>query len=185
MSAAPETRAKLLTAEDVLDRMGKGRWELVRGEVRELTPPGGEHGSVTSTLHIDLGMHVRSHGLGRVFVAETGFLIARNPDTVRGPDIAFISSSRLPERVPKGWMTVIPDLVAEVVSPGDSAGEVEDKIRQWMDAGVRLLWAVYPDTRMVCIYRPGEEMRTVGEDDILDGEEVVADFSLLVRDIFA
>src|SRR5437868_2758438 len=119
MSAAAEPTPKLLTAEDMLDRMGQGRWELVRGEVREMPPAGWEHGVRAMRFGARLMVYVETHGLGTVLAAETGFLVSRDPDTIRAPDAAYITREKVPERLPSGWVTVVPDLVIEVISPGD------------------------------------------------------------------
>src|SRR5260221_782769 len=102
---------KLLTADEVLDRMGQGRWELVRGEVRELPPAGWEHGVRSASLVEYLRVHVRMHKLGQVLTNDPGFLISQNPDSVRAPDIAFIAQAKVPEKLPAGWIMVVPDLV--------------------------------------------------------------------------
>jgi Uma2 family endonuclease len=122
MSAAAEPTPKLLTAEEALDCMGEGRWELVRGEVREMPPAGWEHGRQASRLGVRLFVYVESQRLGEVILRETGYLIAQNPDTIRAPDAAFIAAPKVPDRAPKGWVTVVPDLVIEVISPHDRVG---------------------------------------------------------------
>lgn len=124
-------------------------------------------------------------GLGKISMAETGFLVSRAPDTVRAPDLAFVSKARLPTERVTGWGTVIPDLVVEVVSPSDRATEVREKVEDWLRAGVRLVWVVYPSVRTVDVYRPGSDVRVLGEADVLEGEDVVPGFSLPVRQIFA
>jgi Uma2 family endonuclease len=91
----------------------------------------------------------------------------------------------MPERLPKGWGTLVPDLVVEVVSTWDTNKQVQEKAKDWLDAGVRLLWIVYPDARTVHVHRPGQELRVLSEDGVLDGEEVVPGFSLPVGEIFA
>jgi Uma2 family endonuclease len=185
MSAVQEVSARPVTAEEMLARAGQGMWELVRGEVRELMPPGGKHGSYTQKISVRLTNYVWDHRLGEVFAAETGFLLARDPDTVRGADVSFVAASRLPDPLPDGWIPTIPDLVVEVVSTWDTKKGVREKAQDWLDAGVRLLWIVYPNARTVHVYRPGGEVRVLSEDDVLDGEEVVPGFSLPVGEIFA
>ncbi len=183
MTSAPETIARLHTATDVWDR--PGNWELVRGELREMAPPGGEHGVRTMRLGTRLSNFVEAKQLGTVFAAETGFLIAEDPDTVRGPDVSFIALARSPERWPGGWIPICPDLVVEVVSPNDRIGEIEDKVADWLSAGVPLMWVVYPGSHTIQVHRPGEGVRILNETDALDGEEVVPGFTLPVREIFS
>ena len=97
-----------------------GRCELIEGNVRMMSPAGSEHGYVAAEILVLLGSHVRQHKLGRVYAAETGFIIQQSPDTVRAPDVAFISTDRLPEREGRGFGTIMPDLVVEVISPSDT-----------------------------------------------------------------
>ena len=103
--------------------------ELVKGKVYEMGPAGGRHGGATMNAGTFLNVHVRLRDLGRVFAAETGFIINRNPDTVRAPDVAFVSSARIDvDELPVGFIGIVPDLVVEVVSPGDSQREVREKV---------------------------------------------------------
>src|SRR5690242_12062043 len=121
----------LLTAEEfaALPRDGV-RLELVHGELVAMAPSFADHGEVVGALHAELGHYIRSHHLGTIYGAETGFLVARAPDTVRAPDLAFIQSARLtPAASAPNWNPIIPDLVAEVVSSADRSTEVEDKVR--------------------------------------------------------
>ncbi len=102
------------------------RHELVEGELREMPPAGARHGDAAAALTILLGQHVRAHRLGRVLAAETGFRISRNPDTVRAPDISFVSRERVPpDGPPEGYWELAPDLAVEVVSPNNTAAEVQ------------------------------------------------------------
>jgi Uma2 family endonuclease len=185
MTVVAEARPTLLTAEEAEERTNADHWELVRGEVLELTPPGGEHGVFTHSLSLAIGSHVRSHRLGRVTAAETGFILSRNPDTLRAPDIAFISAERVPQPLPKGWFSTVPDLVVEMVSPSDRAGEMQERVADWLGAGVRLLWLVYPRPRQVHVYRSLEDVHILKEADVLAGEDVLPGFSLPVAEIFA
>src|SRR4051812_26305530 len=121
----------LVTAEELLalpTGMGK-RYELVAGELRVMSPSGWRHGQIVSNLHSLLGPHIRAKRLGLSFGAETGFRLARDPDTVRAPDFAFISNERLPSKAPtEAFWPGAPDLAVEVLSPSDRTGEVDEKI---------------------------------------------------------
>ncbi len=180
------TATGLLTAEDFAALSTKGmRLELVRGEIRAMAPTFGDHGDTAGALHSMLGYYIRQHRLGRIYAAETGFLLARNPDTVRAPDIAFIQASRAtPDARSAQWNPVIPDLVVEVVSSGDRPTEVADKVRMWLDAGVRLVWVVYLAEHAVVAHRPGLPELRLAETDTLDGYDVVPGFTLPVAEIF-
>lgn len=180
----PATR--LLTAEDLwaMPEHG-GHCELVKGELIEMPPAGAEHGATAFDLGVHLGNFVRTHRLGRVCAAKTGFILARNPDTVRAPDVAFVAAERLPSPLPTNFLELAPDLVVEVVSPGDTAQEVEDKVADWLTAGTRLVWVIYPRSRMVHVHRPHAPSRRLTAADALDGEDVVPGFSCPVMDLFA
>src|SRR5918999_4421837 len=148
------TRKTLLTAEELFRLSSTGRrYELVKGELFEMPPAGGRHGSVAMRLGILLCGHVRASQLGEVFAAETGFILRRSPDTVRALDASFVSKERLPAgELPVGFLETAPDLAVEVVSPGDSAREVREKVEDWLRAGTRLVWTI-PATRSVIVYR--------------------------------
>jgi Uma2 family endonuclease len=177
---------KLMTAED-LEEMApeEVRYELIRGELQRMAPAGGEHGEVTFEIGRLTGNHVAAHGLGRVYSADTGFLLSRNPDTVLAPDVAFVRADRLPPQAERrGFMPVVPDLVVEVVSPSDRPGYVEDKVAIYLGAGVPLIWVFDPWQRRVRVHRPGQPMRELTIDDTLDGEDVLPGFRLAIRDVF-
>ena len=131
----------LLTAEELLRLPGTGyRYELVKGELIKMPPAGAEHGGVSIKIASRLNVYVEAHKLGAVFAAETGFWLRRDPDTVRAPDAAFLTQERLSEgRLPKGYFEGAPDLVVEVVSPNDTASEVQAKVEDWLRAGARLV----------------------------------------------
>ena len=181
------TKKETLTAEELLRLSTTGRrYELVKGELFEMPPAGGRHGSVAMRIGSLLYAYVRAHSLGEVFAAETGFILRRDPDTVRAPDAAFVAGERLPEgELPTGYLEMVPDLAVEVVSPGDSAREVREKVDDWLRAGVRLLWAIDPATRSVTVYRSTDDFSVLSEDDNLDGGQVIAGFSANIEDLFS
>jgi len=174
----------LLTADELQHvYVPDKRVELVRGllVVREL--PGMRHARVAMDLALALGAHVRAAALGRVY-AEAGFKLASNPDTVRGPDIAFISRGRIPDPEPTGFAGFAPDLVVEVISPGDRAGEVLAKVADWLSAGTRLVWVLDPARRVARVYRADGTEQILTADESLDGGDVVPGFSCPVGEIF-
>ena len=180
------TLKKLFTAEDLhcLSATGR-RLELVKGKVYEMAPAGGRHGVAAMNAGTFLNVHVLRHGLGRVFAAETGFIIQHDPDTVRAPDAAFVSQDRLSaDEIPDSYIDLIPDLVVEVVSPNDRRREVREKVEEWLNAGVRLVWVLYPTTRPAIIYRSLSDVSNLTADDYLDGEDVVPGFNCRVGDLF-
>lgn len=175
-----------MTAEDLIAMPDDGtRREVVKGELREMPPAGALHGDVAMNLGALLKHHVKANGLGRVPAAETGFILARNPDTIRAPDTGFISKERIPPGgPPRGYWELAPDLAVEVVSPNDTAAEVQEKVRDWIEAGVKLAWVVYPQTRSVVVHRSLKEIFTLTEEETLSGEEVVPGFECTVKEIF-
>jgi Uma2 family endonuclease len=117
-----------------------------------------------------------------VFCNDTGWIVERDPDTVRGPDVAFWSKERLPV-IPDSYLDVPPDLAVEVVSPGDHYSRVQNKVRQYLRCGVRMVWVVDPEDRSVTVYRSQKEGKILGENDILTGEDVLPGFSCRVADL--
>ena len=180
------TATKLITADELLMLYSKGvRGELIRGELCETMSTGGRHGETVMKTGILLGNFIMPRRLGRLAASDSGVLLERDPDTVREPDIAYISAERLPLDVQvTGYYEVVPDLIVEVVSPGDSAREVMDKALMWLSFGARMVWAVNPQTRSVDVYRAGERTFTLGESDTLDGLDVLPGFTCAVTDIF-
>jgi Uma2 family endonuclease len=174
--------SELVTAAD-LWRLGRDgvRRELVRGEIREMSPAGGEHGGATMVMGACLHNFVSKGRLGRVFAAETGFVIARDPDTVRAPDCAFVRGGRLPGPLPRKFVPLAPDLVVETVSADDRAREVREKVEDWLAAGVRLVWVVHAGRRTVTAHRRGRRPRTLRDDGVLEGEDVLPGFRLPVQ----
>jgi Uma2 family endonuclease len=181
------TETKLLTADELFEMPKDGfRYELVGGELRRMSPAGDEHGRVGMELAIALGSHVKKNKLGKLYLAETGFLIHTSPDTVRAPDIAFVRMERF-RQTPKvkSYRLGAPDLAVEVTSPGDSVSEVEEKVTEWLDAGASAVWIVSPRLKTVTVYRSLTDINTLTEKDTLDGGEVVPGFQIPVAEIFA
>ena len=186
MTTTTTTGAQLLTADDLLRLYGEGvRGELIRGVLCETMPAGQRHGKIALRLGAALFNFVEPRALGTLVASDSGVRLERDPDTVREPDIAFTSVDRLPigEDV-DGYAEVAPDLVVEVASPSDSRREVHDKAHMWLNHGVRLVWVVQPETRTVDVYRPGDEIATLGGQDALDGLDVLPGFTCDVSAVF-
>ncbi len=182
------TSTTLVTADQLLHmpKDGYHHYELVAGELRIMTPAGWRHGDVAGRLYDLVAAHVHSHGLGKVFAAETGFLLARDPDTVRAPDVAFLANEHIPATLPaETFWPGAPDLAVEVVSFDDTAREVDEKARAWLAAGSRMVWVVNPKSRTVDVYRPAVDVETLTEGDSLSGGDVLAGFACPVAEIFA
>jgi len=176
-----------MTADELLAMPDDGwRYELVKGELRRMPPPGDQHGWVGMNLGGPLHTFVKENKLGVVYLAETGFKLESDPDTVRAPDVAFVRQERVQETGPlQGYRFGAPDLVVEVLSPRDTIREVEEKVWEWLMAGARMVWVVSPKLRTVTVYRSLTDIVTLTEKDTLDGGDVVPGFKIRVGDIFA
>jgi Uma2 family endonuclease len=162
-----------------------GRCELLEGNVTMMSPAGSEHGYIAAEILVLLAVHVREQKLGRVYAAETGFVLKRSPDTVRAPDVAFVSKNRLqsgPES--SGYGLILPDLVIEVVSPSDRENEVKEKTEAWLGAGVRCVLNVHPKTRTATVHRSPDSVQEFQTDDVIDLSDIVDGWNPLVRNFF-
>lgn len=159
--------------------------ELVRGEVVEMTRPGIRHGVVCGNACNPIKAWARSGNRGLVAINGTGVLTERNPDTVRGPDVLFVSRQRWPhERAPDGFLEVAPDLAVEVLSPHDVWKDVLTKISEYFDAGVQEVWVADPELKTVQIFRPDAPPRTLHSSDVIESADVLPEFSCPVADFF-
>ena len=180
------TTTRITTADELLRMPDDGfRYELLEGELRKMSPTGTEHGYLVSEIHGRLWNFVREHRQGIVTGAETGFRIDEDPDTVLAPDAAFIRQDRIAAiGIPQHFFPEAPALVVEVISPGDTAEEVDDKMRRWIAAGVELGWVIYPRGRTVTVYRGLSDIRVLSREDLLDGGDVLPGFQCRIGDIF-
>ena len=172
-----------ITAEQLLEMDERG--ELIRGVFCPTMVPGIQHGKIIARLIILLGAIIVPNRIGTIVTADAGVRLSRNPDTVLGPDISYFSKERLSLDVDiPGYAEVPPELVVEVVSPSDSVREVAGKASMWITGGVQLVWVVWPETKMIDIYRPNLPVTTLRETDTLTGEDVLPQFTVTVKDIF-
>ena len=150
-----------------------------------MAPPGDEHGTITMNLAGPFDHYVRTHRLGRVYAAETGFRVATEPDTVLAPDVAFIHQERVEaEGRVRGYRPGAPNLVAEVISPSDLYTEVAEKVDAWLAAGTQLVIIVDPRRRTIAVHRPAAATQTLTINDTFEGSPVVPGWTLPVREIF-
>jgi Uma2 family endonuclease len=176
---------RLITAEEFAqmpDPPDGSQQELVKGVIVTMPPPKARHGVCCSKADFRLRYYAEANNSGHVFSNDTGWIVERDPDTVRGPDVAFWSRERLPE-IPDSYLDVPPDLAVEVVSPGDRYSRVQNKVRQYLRSGVRMVWVVDPEDRSITVYRSQQEWKILGENDILTGEDVLPNFSCRVADL--
>lgn len=180
-----EAVLELVTAEDVFKNPPVGRYELVRGEIIPMAPTGFEYGYVAGNAYSALRSFVRQHKLGMVVTAETGFVLSRNPDSVRGADVAFVTTERATRQKNKEkFFEGPPDLAVEVVSPTDRAVDIEEKILKYLEAGALLVLVIYPRTKTLAVHRPGKDIRLLTFNDTLEGYDVLPGFTIPVSEIF-
>jgi Uma2 family endonuclease len=158
------------------------RDELSRGWLIREPQPGGVHGCVAGNLYYLLRSFVSGRNLGRVLI-ETGFRLSEHPPTVRGPDVAFVSASRLPAEVPISFWTLAPDLAVEVISPSNRPKGIRLKVIDFFEAGTAEVWVVQPRKRTVVIHHANGDTRTVAGDESLISE-LLPGLALSLRDVF-
>ena len=149
-----------------------------------MSPAGANHGRIASRLHRRIAEHVEDHQLGEVFAAETGFFLSRNPDTVRAPDVAFVTKNRLHLVPPRGYFPGPPDLAVEVLSPDDSASEVLAKVEDWLSAGTKEVWIADPLRNTIAIHRQDQAMRVFSVDERLTSESLLPGFRMALSEVF-
>ena len=176
----------LVTAEELLDMPDDGyRYELVRGELRKMAPSSYNHGTNAGKIAKSLMVHVSGNDLGNVPIADAGYLLETDPDTVRAPDLSFVSRERDEAARPvSGFFPGPPDLAVEVISPNDRYSEVAEKVADWLAAGTRMVIVVDPRRRVAAVHLPGQEPVTLAEGDTLEGGDVVPGWRMLVGEIF-
>lgn len=177
-----------LTVQDLWN-LGEGdvRRELVNGEVIEMAPVGGIHGLIVTRLSRKLDEFVDRHGSGNVLVGDVGFILAlpRDPERVRAPDIAFVSRERIAVGgLPEGFLRGAPDIAVEVLSPSDNPIDVQQKVRDYLDAGGRLVWIVASQARTATVYRSDGSAQLLRESENLDGETVLPGLLIPLEALF-
>lgn len=161
------------------------KYELQAGMVVSEPLPGFRHGRVMFVVAKILDAHVGPRDLGVVIVGDAGFVLARAPDTVRGPDVAFVAKGRATDQLDKAHaFEGAPDLAVEVLSPGNAHAEMHAKIGDYFAGGTRLVWVVDPESRTVTVYESLLSPRVLAQSDVIDGGDVVPGFSARVGDLF-
>jgi Uma2 family endonuclease len=186
MAQPARASAMTMTVDEFLvHSVPDGKAELVRGELRVTPPAGGPHGVAASNLTFLLGVHARQRKLGRIFGDGFGYELPRLPRTVRGPDGSFVRADRLPEAgIGPGLLKLAPDLAIEVLSPSETASELEEKLDDYLVSGTPLIWVVDPVRRTVMIVSADAPVRWLREGDTLDSGGVIPGFACSVSDIF-
>jgi Uma2 family endonuclease len=174
----------MITAEEFSKMPGSKHQELIRGEVVETMPPGGIHAEIAGEL-VRLLRNWFKQGRGGYAGVEAGFVLSRDPDNVRGPDVYYVRPERMPSGgVPEGFWPIAPDLAVEVVSPSETVNEVREKVRDFLTAGTPLVWTIHPRTREVVAHTPDGLARTYNSEDILEFPDVLPGFSCKVAELF-
>jgi Uma2 family endonuclease len=176
--------AAVMTGEELFALGDIGRAELVKGELIRMTPTGHPHGHYEVNFVLSLGAFVRQHELGRVLSGEVGIYTQRNPDTVRGADVAFISNERLAQVQSQGYLDVAPELVVEIMSPDDRWSKVTEKLEEYFAAGVRTIWVADPRRQRVYVYHSLTEAERLTVEDKLSGGDVLPGFEVAVAELF-
>ena len=176
----------LITADEFLHMKEQEGAELVDGRIVEV-PMGGMSSWLGGELLFLIRSYLASNPMGWVFPQETGIAIwPDRPRHVRKPDLAFVRRGRLPGGQPQhGWTTVVPDLAVEVISPGDEAEDLEQKLREYREAGIPLIWVIYPISRSAHILGANRPRVELGPDGVLDGEDILPGFKLPLSELFA
>lgn len=187
MTASPRDAAgRALTVEEFerIPEEDAYRVELVRGRVVREPRPAALHAWVLGKLSMRLWMHVDDGRLGHVFT-DVGVRLPTDPPSVRGPDLAFVAADKLPAGPPaRGFLEVIPDLCVEVVSPSNTWAGIQEKVLDYLDAGVRQVWVIHPDRRTVTVYASRDSIRVLGEGDELDGADVLPGLRVQTAELF-
>jgi Uma2 family endonuclease len=159
-------------------------FELHRGEIIEMPPPGELHGILCAWITHLLWRYVLERGRGRVCSNDTGLIVARDPDAVRGPDVILLDDTRQLDQLSRRYIDRLPALVVEVLSPNDQKGKVDLRISQYQRRGIPLIWIVDPEARTVSVYRPGKEHYVRDDTEEVTGEDVLPGMRYDVAEFF-
>jgi Uma2 family endonuclease len=186
-----EAPTRLLTVADlaVLPSelpSGPVLWELDNGRLISMAPPGDVHGAVECNIGTELKVQGERRGLGKARSGDVGVVLRRDPDRVVGADVVFVANRSLPIRVSArgGYLETIPDLVVEVRSPNDTLPSVPDKVRDYLTAGVRVVWVADPAAQTITAHRRDQEPQVHVAADMLTVEDIIPGFRVRVQDMF-
>lgn len=174
-----------MRAEEFFLQYEQQRAELLNGEpILRQPAEGALHETTLNLIAFPLGQHVMAHQLGYMFPAGTGFLLRRNPDLVRDPDLAFCTHERVRMEVSSDYCYFAPSLAIEVISPQDSAGEVMQRVTDYLLGGTQLVWLLYPQQEKILVHYPSYRALLLNRHDLLDGGDLLPGFSLSLSSVF-
>jgi Uma2 family endonuclease len=168
----------LITAEEFAALGDIGPAELIHGKVVRLTAPKPKHGRIAMRLGSLLDDFVHRNKLGEVYAAETGFLLERDPDLIRCPDVSFVRAEAAHGHDENEYYGHSPDLAVEVLSPSDRPEKVKEKIQAWLECGARSVWVVDPETKTITVHRPAAPPRISSADEAFRDEAVLPGFAI-------
>jgi len=181
------TPQQLITAEDLAELSQDGRdYEIVDGVLKEVLPVGAYASDLEGIVHFHLTQFIRERQVsGKVLPGTARFRLQRDPDTVRGPDASFTSSAKLPPGpLPDTHLDLAPDLAVEIVSKSNTAEDIERKIVDYLQAGVRMVWVIHPATRSAYLYTSMDRVQRIEESGELDGGDALPGFRLKLAQLF-
>jgi Uma2 family endonuclease len=179
------TDTRLITGEELALMPDVGPCELADGRIVPMPPTSPEHGRSENNASRIIDQFARTNRLGKVLVGEVGIYTRRDPDTVRGADVLFISNERWARRTTaRAFLDVAPDLVVEILSPRDTVMDLAEKLREYFAIGVRLVWVLDPRARRVYAFRASTDVREFRETDRLPGDDVLPGFETSVAALF-
>ena len=184
MAILQKNEERLMTGEELARHPDLEPCELVNGRVVPMAPAKFEHGDLEFELGLRLRVYAQEAKRGRVVGGEVGIYIRRNPDTVRGADILYISHERLARRGPSAFLDVAPEVVVEILSPDNRPSEVAQKVQEYLSIGVDRVWVVDRRHRQVRVYRSPEQVDTLGIGDTLRDEEILPGFFIPISELF-
>ena len=175
----------LMTADEFYEFCCRndGWYELVEGEVIELSPVNDEHSGISVNIGTAFNNYSRRQGFGQAGV-EAGYILLSGPDTVRGPDVSFRLVPRSARRQSVGFLQGAPDIAVEVFSPSNTVAQMEREVAEYLAAGSQRVWVAYPASRSVSVHRADGTTITYTGDDVITDEELLPGFSLPLSDIF-
>ncbi len=174
----------LITGEELAEMGDIGRCELVEGALMMRSPTGWRHGRYEARFGYILQNFIEENPLGEIFVGEVGIYTRRDPDTIRGADVLFISHERLAQVQARSFLDVAPELIIEVMSPDDRWSEVKQKLKEYFAIGVTIVWVADPTDKTISIYRSLTDVRILSENEVITGEDVLPDFKVNVAEFF-